>query len=446
MSIAISNNIFVSAGMPIDAKYLNALNQPYANTGETNTRISQSQRYSGLTVNILGNEYWYKNGVTNSCLIPKLLGGTITGATNGLGHSGANICLGGTLTNDTHIDGNYDLFFGDITPIANMGVTVAGDFLFGNTGNTNIDFYQGNVELIADNNIILKNYVNTAQIHLSGSTIGLTGIIKLLSTPVIGLQTDNALVWDATTSQIKMIISSGITNNGGSGERITKSIFQPAHGFAINDVIGWSSGTYSKAIANGLYNGETLGLVTKVSGNTFDLTQAGYISGLTTLSANTTYFLSDVTAGLLTTIKPTTITHIVRAVLVTTTPNAGWILPYAGYKLASGGGGGGDKNNIYSKTIITSDITLTTGSTFVILVNHYGNITITLPLTPIDGQAFNIKDVSYNASTYNIIIDGNSKNIDDNVATQTLINTDSGALEIMYDITLDRWFTMTFVN
>jgi hypothetical protein len=243
----------------------------------------------------------------------------------------------------------------------------------------------------------------------------------------------------------KIIISSGSTNNGGSGERITKSITQAGHGFIVNDVVGWSGGTYNKAIANGLYNGEVLGLITKVTGDTFELTQSGYFSGLTTLSASTTYFLSDITAGLLTTTKPITLSHIVKSVVVMTTPNAGWILPYAGYILTASGSTGG-KNNIYSKTIVTGDTTLTTSSTFVILVNHTGTTTIILPLLPIDGQTFKIKDASYNASTYNIIIDGNTKNIDDNVATQALINTDSGALEVMYDIILDRWFTMTFVN
>ena len=72
--INFNNNFNIGIGAPIDSKYLNSLNQPYASTGATNTAIVQSQRYSGLTVNILGSEYWYKNGTANNNLIFKTPG------------------------------------------------------------------------------------------------------------------------------------------------------------------------------------------------------------------------------------------------------------------------------------------------------------------------------------------------------------------------------------
>jgi hypothetical protein len=107
----------------------------------------------------------------------------------------------------------------------------------------------------------------------------------------------------------------------------------------------------------------------------------------------------------------------------------------------------GDKNNIYAKTTITSTpTTLTSGSTYVQLVWLGAPVTINLPANPIDGQVFKIKDISGNALTNNITIDGNGFTIDGDYAP-ALINTDYGALELMF--TWDAptgWFSLAFVN
>ena len=132
-----------------------------------------------------------------------------------------------------------------------------------------------------------------------------------------------------------------------SGENVTKQICQISHGFNVKDVIGWSGGTYNKAIANGLYDGEVIGIVSKCyNANCFDLTQSGYITGLTGLTTSTTYFLSDVTAGLLTSIEPTGNTHISKSVLIANSSTSGWVLPYAGYVITTGASAGGTWGSI----------------------------------------------------------------------------------------------------
>jgi len=75
MAIILNDNLQINAGKPVDSKYLNATNTPYSAITEVNSAISVSYRYSGLTVNILGEEYWYKDGITDGDLIPKSLGG-----------------------------------------------------------------------------------------------------------------------------------------------------------------------------------------------------------------------------------------------------------------------------------------------------------------------------------------------------------------------------------
>jgi hypothetical protein len=102
----------------------------------------------------------------------------------------------------------------------------------------------------------------------------------------------------------------------------------------------------------------------------------------------------------------------------------------------------GDKNNIYSFSAVTSNTTLTTGSTYVILANPSAEITIILPAIPFKGQVFKIKDISGLALTYNVIISGNGMNIDGNATA--VINTNYGALELMYNGT--SWFGLSFFN
>ncbi len=105
----------------------------------------------------------------------------------------------------------------------------------------------------------------------------------------------------------------------------------------------------------------------------------------------------------------------------------------------------GDKNNIYSHSAVTTSVALNTGSSYVILANSpSASITITLPATPRDGQVFKIKDAGGAAFTNNIIINGNGNNIDG--AACGLINTSYGALELMYETTLDAWFSLAFIS
>lgn len=177
----------------------------------------------------------------------------------------------------------------------------------------------------------------THSIHLSGQTV-ICGQLKICS------PTGFTASYGAGQGKAWLSDASGIgTWQDAKSLSITKLISQATHGFAVNDVIGWNAlGCYTKAIANGTYNGEVLGVVSKVYNATcFDLTQGGYISGLTGLIASCTYFLSDVTPGLLTTTEISTPGHIDKSVLIATTPTTGWILPYPGYYIASGGTSGG---------------------------------------------------------------------------------------------------------
>ncbi len=129
-------NIKLVAPNPLDDRYLSTrtcagAQLPYSACTEVNTTIASIYRYTGLTVNIGGIEYWYKNGIGDGDLIEKLFtgGGTITGATNGLSIDGTNdkeVVLGGNLITGTTINGQglYDL---NLTNLNGFQVSTSGN-------------------------------------------------------------------------------------------------------------------------------------------------------------------------------------------------------------------------------------------------------------------------------------------------------------------------------
>jgi parallel beta-helix repeat protein len=106
----------------------------------------------------------------------------------------------------------------------------------------------------------------------------------------------------------------------------------------------------------------------------------------------------------------------------------------------------GDKNNFYSRSVVTgATATLTSGSSYVILVSGASLVTLSLPTTGVAlGQAYKIKDISGNALSNNIIVNAGTGRVIDN-AQCALINTDFGALEVMLGATC-KWYSLSFVN
>jgi hypothetical protein len=100
---------------------------------------------------------------------------------------------------------------------------------------------------------------------------------------------------------------------------------------------------------------------------------------------------------------------------------------------------------VSSYSAVTTGVTLSTGSSYVILAAFASALSIKLPSTPLDGQTFKIKDICGCALNKNILICGNGKNIDGSATA--LINTDYGALELIYSSTpVDGWYSLAFIN
>ena len=178
---------------------------------------------------------------------------------------------------------------------------------------------------------------------------------------------------------LDLILKSGDKTNS-SGERIEKDITQSSHGFSVGDVVGYSGGTYVKAIATLNFDGEVFGLVSK-SGSTdqFTVVFTGYVTGLTSvgLLANTTYFLSDSVAGELSTNIPSISGSTIKPILTTTTVDEALVFQYLSVAVSTGitgtnilGGiniGGGEEvfGGIISGTTMSFRTLIGTGGTTV---------------------------------------------------------------------------------
>lgn len=127
---------------------------------------------------------------------------------------------------------------------------------------------------------------------------------------------------------------------GGATDAVTKNINQTTHGFSVGDVVRLSGGSYVEAQADSDANAEVVGIVSTVTdANNFVLTTHGYMSGLSGLTAGVVYYLSEATAGLLTSTEPSVVGNISKPVFVATSTTAGYVINYRGVEVTSGSGG-----------------------------------------------------------------------------------------------------------
>ena len=541
MAIIINDNYNVNAGKPIDSKYLNG-QTPWTSILAANAGIPIAYRYTGLTVNIGGTEFWYASGVTDGSLIQKKYstilpsGSFVTGATNigffsGLtgiqtlpiynfpnpnyngnycslynyyfrgtdckihvGTPSDNIpkrgyvktelpvkswvwnnlndysqgwilmdgnianCVGSTSVGVSYysVPTTYPYTASTWTVSCNNGSNVAIGTPLGslNTGNTltiggpvyatktNNNLNLRTLQTLTPNVINISN--NEAFVYFSGATPIISAInigtgIPVLKVPITGSTLQFRSISGSGNTTVNqsgnniIIFSSGNSSIGGlTGQRITKTICQISHGFNKKDVIGWSGGTYNRAIANGMYDGEVIGIVSNVcNANCFDLTQAGYVTGLTGLCTSRTYFLSDVTSGLMTLTEPTTNGHISKSVMLADSSVSGWVLPYAGYVISNGTGGP-----------LIKSVCLPSGSYQMqptdFFVGACGGNAVYLPTTPPTGMVVVIADVSDSAGSFPIPVIGSIIGC----TGISCINTNAGSLSYIFNGC--RWNVFAF--
>ena len=115
--------------------------------------------------------------------------------------------------------------------------------------------------------------------------------------------------------------------SGGSGTSNFIAVAQTSHGFTTGQAIYFNGSIWALAEAN---NADTLGIaiVSYVDANDFDAYLEGEITGLSGLTPGQYYFVSDTTAGALTTTAPTATTSFTNPILFSLSATTGIVLPY----------------------------------------------------------------------------------------------------------------------
>ena len=370
--------------------------------------------------NIAGNGLLWNSGIIN--LDNSAVG--LTGATNGLTKIGQDVVLGGNFDNDIIISGSSEHAF--LVEGGSIGFLGGEVILRGGVGtgtNTAIRLFNtGHMEIfdgktipvgIVYNQNYHSGYVNRSLVdkeyvdnQISGGTLsignGLTrenNIINLGGNLNRNTNINGNNAWDLSMNSLRnfQVSSSAMTLNSSSA-----MTFNSNQGININENGGW-----------GIFINDNAG------GGIF-ITTPNTISLSNNIVINPT---------------PPQITGETFSVLVRN--NVGVVKTIQGTEL-------GDDNNNYFITTASTNITLTSDM-YVVLVNtSVSGITLTLPISPIAGQSYKIKDATGDAITNIITINGNGRDIDN--ASTAVINTDYGAIEIAYNAAWNKWFVLSFVN
>ena len=215
MAIQLSDNLAIGVGAPIDNKYLNPSNVPYATTAEVIATIPISQRYQGLTVNVNTIEYWFKDGVADIDLVIK------SGGAGG----GSGERIEKTFNQTAH-----GFVVGDV--VAYSGGTFIKAIA---DGSQDAEVYGivSAIESVDDFTITFAGYIDgitsvglnpSTTYYLSTNIAGLlvdtnTEVFDTLSKPILTTITgDDALVFQYRG----FIVTSGASGGGGSSSGITE--------------------------------------------------------------------------------------------------------------------------------------------------------------------------------------------------------------------------------
>ena len=213
---------------------------------------------------------------------------------------------------------------------------------------------------------------------------------------------------------------------GGGDNVIIANVAQTSHGFSVGNAIYFNGTSYVLARADTASAAEAVGVVsTIVDANTFSYTTSGRITGLSGLTAGGVYFLSDITAGLLTLTQPTTSTSITKPMLIALSTTIGLLVNYRGVVVGSSGGSSAIVRSVNS---ISSPTTAgaVASTDYVYFVS--GTTTLTLPTAVGNTNRYTIKNTGGAtvtiATTSSQTIDGST------TATLAVQNT---ALDLISD-------------
>lgn len=170
------------------------------------------------------------------------------------------------------------------------------------------------------------------------------------------------------------------------------SLTQATHGFAVGDVLYHNGTIYAKAKADAEATAEAIGIVASVDGtDNFVLQTSSYITGLSGLTAGAVYYLSDATAGLLTTTEPTTEGSISKPLMIAVSTTTGYVFNMRGVTV------GGVAT--YHRSFVNAD--LSTGSLTV--THNLGHTYVQVCVSDNNSKVIVPDDITFTSSTVTTI-------------------------------------------
>jgi hypothetical protein len=177
------------------------------------------------------------------------------------------------------------------------------------------------------------NTANTGAATINCNSLGAKTIKKrynsdLATGDLIANQIIN-LVYDGTNFQLTSVY-------GSVGDNINSTITQAAHGFVAGDILRFNGTIYVKAQADSAANAQAIGIVSAVVDvDNFTITLSGKVTGLVGLTAGVVYFLSPLTAGLLTSTEPTGASQISKLLFIADSTTSGYFINSRGRPILS---------------------------------------------------------------------------------------------------------------
>jgi hypothetical protein len=149
-------------------------------------------------------------------------------------------------------------------------------------------------------NAVLASLENPGALFdsLTGIPIGWIDLEATAATAYKTAGSATAIIENKVSGTSRINIFGQLVAASGSGKGTVDRVIQAAHGFAIGDLLYLNGATYTKGIATSAAASDVVGMVSRVvDANTFEITLSGEVTGLTGLTAGTTYFLSRSVAG-----------------------------------------------------------------------------------------------------------------------------------------------------
>lgn len=192
----------------------------------------------------------------------------------------------------------------------------------------------------------------------------------------------------------------------------TAYLVNMAHTFVQNDVLYNNAGTLAKAKADNATTANVIGVVWKViNANSFVMVLSGWVNQLGALTANTQYYLSDATAGLLTTTAPSASSSYVIPVVFTDSTTSGYfrIGPVI------------DTQTVMPMNVVAFNTNMVANNAYA--ANAGGSINFVLPATYGVGAEFQIVDHSGNGFVITQTLGGLAQQVCDLGLASTAGNT-----------------------